>query len=114
MKSISIDGENMETEECCVQLALDLGGTTNLHISVDILKFPNAYDAILQLYEARKVFSAAHPKFDARRCFIKTMDIEFGRRLYICVGCQDFTAKDISHHREELICGIIGDDSLPG
>lgn len=110
MAAIRIDGEIMQIEECGVQLALELGGATNLHISVDIVRFPMAYDTIVHLYETRKVFCVSHPKFDARRSFIKTIDIEFGRRLSICVGSQDFTAKDMAHHREELIRDIIGED----
>ena len=106
MKAIKINDETICVEECSIQLSTEKHAT--IYMSFDTAKSPNCHDILISLYESRAAFDISHPNFDANKSIIKTIDIDFGHRISVCVRCSELITKDLSHHRAEIIDELIG------
>lgn len=102
---IKISGDTFWPIECDVQLSFEKWAI--IYISFDISKHPSYYDDLLDIYESGKVFSVCTAKLAASRCRIKTMDIDFGKKVSITVRCESIDT--LSDRREQMI-----DDLLKG
>ena len=112
MNAIKINDETICAEECSIQLSLE--NHASIYISFDTAKFPNSHDMFLNLYENKTVFNISHSNFDANKSVIKTIDIDFGKRISVNIRCTELITKDISHHRNEIIEELIGTVSFYG
>ena len=106
MKAIKINDETICVEECSIQLSTEKHAT--IYMSFNTVKSPSSYDIFLNLYESRTVFDISHPNFDANKSIIKTIDIDFGKRISVNIRCSELVTKDIAHHRGEIIDELIG------
>ena len=61
------------------------------------------------IYEGRKCFDISTIKFAAQNCRIKTMDIDFGKKISMSIRCENLDAHDISNRRDTIIDDILGD-----
>jgi len=106
---IKISGNAYYVRECDVQLSMEKWAT--MHVVLDIASYPSYYDDFIDLYENRSSFSMHTRKFAADNCRIKSMDIEFGKKLTMSIRCESIDTHDISVRRDGIIDDILRDDT---
>ena len=104
---IKIAGDIFYTKECDVQLSMEKWAT--LYLSLDISAYPKYYDEFVAMHEVRKTFDMTTISFSAIKCRIKTLDIDFGKSISMCIRCEELDTHDMSVRRDGLIDDILGE-----
>lgn len=104
---LKIENSIFYAKECEVQLSFERWAT--LYIILDIGAHPEYYDFFMDIYEGRKLFDMSTIKFAARKCRIKTMDIDFGKKISMSIRCESIDAHDMAIRRDGIIDDILGD-----
>lgn len=104
---IKISGKAYYVRECDVQLSMESWAT--MHVVLDISSYPSYYDDFIDLYENRSSFSMHTSKFSATCCRIKSIDIDFGKKLTMSMRCESIDTHDISVRRDGIIDDILGE-----
>ena len=106
---IKISGNAYYVRECDVQLSMESWAT--MHVVLDIASNPSYYDDFIDLYENRSSFSMNTSKFAATCCRIKSIDIDFGKKLTMGIRCESIDTHDMSVRRGQIIDDILGDET---
>ena len=106
---IKISGKAYYVRECDVQLSMESWAT--IHLVLDIASYPSYYDDFIDLYENRSSFSMHTRKFMATTCRIKSIDIDFGKKLTMSIRCESIDTHDMSVRRGQIIDDILGDET---
>jgi hypothetical protein len=103
---LKISEDTFYTYDCSVQLSMENYAT--IYISLDLKRHPAYCDIILDIYENKKTFSITTSTFFAKQCRIKTIDVDFGKKMSISIRCESIDAHDISERRDSIIDDILG------
>lgn len=110
MKSwMKIANDTFYVKECDVQLSMERWAI--LYLTLDLSSYPEYYDAFIDLHEKRMPFQAITVKFAARGCRIKTMDIDFGKKMSMSIRCDSLDPHDISERRDGIIDDLLGGET---
>lgn len=106
---LKIANDTFYVNECDVQLSLESWAI--LYLTLDIAAHPKYYDQFINLYEGRARFDINTIKFAAYSCRIKTIDIDFGKKISMSIRCDSLDAHDISNRRDGIIDDILGEQT---
>lgn len=101
---VKIDNEIFHIEDINVQLSITKHATIYLELNIE--KNINYYNFFLDKYENIKQFTIEHPKYVAKNCRIKTIDIVFNSKLNLNIHCQHIDT-DVSERRDTIIGQIL-------
>jgi len=104
---LKIANDTFYVKECDVQLSFESWAI--LYLTLDISTYPKYYDEFINIYEGRKSFDICTIKFAAQKCRIKTMDIDFGKKISMSIRCENLDAHNLSERRDGIIDDILGD-----
>ena len=104
---LKIANDTFYVKECDVQLSFESWAI--LHLTLDIYKYPKYYDEFINIYEGRKSFDISTIKFAAQNCRIKTIDIDFGKKISMSIRCENLDTHNLSERRDGIIDDILGD-----
>lgn len=104
---MKIENDTFYVKECDVQLSMESWAI--LYLTLDLSSYPKYYDTFIEFHEKRKSFHVNTVKFAASGCRIKTMDIDFGKKMSMSIRCDNLDAHDISERRDGIISDILGD-----
>jgi len=105
---INISGRSYYVAECDVQLSIERWAT--IHIVLDIATHTSYYGDFIDLYENRSSFQINTRKFFASNCRIKSMDIEFDKKMAMSIRCENIDTHDISVRREGIIDDLLDNE----
>jgi hypothetical protein len=104
---LKIANNTFYVKECDVQLSFEKWAI--LYLTLDISMYPKYYDDFINIYDGRKCFDISTVKFAAQNCRIKTMDIDFGKKISLSIRCENLDTHHISNRRDAIIDDILGD-----
>ena len=107
---IKISGETYYARECEVQLSMEKWAI--IYLSLDLSAHPEYYDDFIDLYENRRLFGIGAVRFSANMCRIKTMDIDFGKKMSVSIRCEQIDAYGLSERRNGIIDDILGETTF--
>ena len=106
---LKIANDTFYVKECDVQFSLE--NWAILYLSLDISAYPKYSDDFINIYEGRKSFDISTVKFAAQNCRIKTMDIDFGKKISMSIRCENLDTHNISDRRDGIIDDILNDQT---
>ena len=101
---IKIDNEVFHVEDISVQLSITKHATIYLELNIE--NNQHYYSFFVDKYENIKRFTIEHPKYIAKECKIKTIDIVFNSKLNLNIFCEHIDT-DISERRDSIIEQIL-------
>ena len=101
---IKIDNEVFHVEDISVQLSISKHATIYLELSIESNQ--HYYSFFVDKYENTKRFTIEHPKYIAKSCKIKTIDIVFNSKLNLNIFCEHIDT-DVSERRDSIIEQIL-------
>ena len=101
---IKIDDAVFYIEDISVQLSTSKHANIYMEINIDSNK--NYYTFFIDKYENIKKFTIEHPKYIAKGCRIKTIDIVFNTKLNLNIYCEHIDT-DLSERRDSIIEQIL-------
>lgn len=104
---LKIANDTFYVKECDVQLSFEKWAI--LYLTLDIATYPKYYDEFINLYEGRATFDINTIKFAAQNCRIKTIDIDFEKKISMSIRCENLDAHNLSERRDGIIDDILGD-----
>lgn len=108
MGYIRIDNDVFEVGTISTQTTI--GSHATIYISVDIENHVNYLNYFINLFDNKKKFDLVGGSFIGQGSFIKSIDVEFNKRMNLTIRTDILHIKDASERRDEIIEEILNNN----
>jgi hypothetical protein len=106
---VKLDNEIFNVIDVVVQLSI--GSHTTTHLSVDLIKYPEYLNKITDIFEMSKKFEMISNRFIAPGSYIKSIDVDFDKKMNISVKSDVFNNVDTQQRRDEMLDELLNNET---